>query len=180
MYEEALRAFEKNGTDENRIALKNAQERRDISKREAEKQFEDQKKASIQAAKLSAGVAIMNALATPPWYVGVALAAAAAYRSRETIKGIESTQFSGGGSVSAGSGGGSTASTATDSPQAQAQQRPQTIRETIYVMDASLTSPEQAKARHAQMQKELYRDGIIYEDENGTNFDNVQERVITR
>uniref|UniRef100_UPI00261D5EC2 hypothetical protein n=1 Tax=uncultured Paraglaciecola sp. TaxID=1765024 RepID=UPI00261D5EC2 len=178
-YQEALRAFEANGTEENKIALANAKKKRDISKAEAKKQFEDQKEASIASAKLSAGVAILNALATPPWYVGLAQAGIALYKTRDIIKGIKAQSYSGGGDVSAGgsvgAGGGNTGVAQTNSTQ-QTTVQP---AERIVIVAGTFRTPDEAVAEGSRVMKESYEQGYIFNNPDGTqNFDNVPERVV--
>lgn len=59
------------------------------------KLFRIGKAAAIAQAALDGGQAIMNALATPPWYVGAALAIAAAAQVGAQIAQIKSVQYSG-------------------------------------------------------------------------------------
>lgn len=74
------------------------------------KLFEIGKAAAIANAAIAGAQAVMNAYATPPWYVGLALAIGAAVKVAAQIATIEGTQFNGGGFMEGGFTGGNSVS----------------------------------------------------------------------
>lgn len=92
------------------------------------KLFEVGKAAAIAQAAIQGGTAVMNALATSPWYVGVALAVAAAVRVANQIAQIKAQQFTPGYMAGGYTGDGSPASIAG------------VVHGQEYVMDAAATA----------------------------------------
>jgi len=96
-YQQAQQAFERNASEQNRIAAEAARQRADISEAAARREFEDQQRAQLAQARLSQGLAIINAFATGGNFITGALYAAIAYRQTQSvIDGIRSQQFNGG------------------------------------------------------------------------------------
>lgn len=100
---EAQRAFENNGTEQNRVAAEQARARADIAEAAARRDFEQQKKAQLVQARLSQGLAIVNAYASGGNFLtGIALAATALAVTERQIQSIKAQQFNGGQSLSSG------------------------------------------------------------------------------
>lgn len=179
---EALEAYKKNGTEENKIAYENAKKKAAISEAAAKVQFEQQKQASIAGAKLSAGLAVANALATSPWYVGLAQAAIAIYKTNDIIAGIKSQTYASPSAASYGSSSGSTtgatfgSNTPTTGGGGSTVSAATTERLVVFVGD--FRSEEEAMFEVGRQQRRLFEEGYINSTPDGLDFGNVPDRTI--
>jgi len=174
--DEAERVYERSGTEQNRIAAEQARERADIAEAGARREFEQQKKAQLQMARISQGLAIVNAYASGGnFYTGLALATVAYLKTQQTIDQIKAQQFNGGSDISASSGGASGGNTSVNSGNTNgASDQPQQV--SVIVMGGYFTAASREEMVGDAIRR-LSEDGTIA-DVNGQPFDTRNVRQI--
>jgi len=180
--DEAQAAYEKNGTEENKILAENAAKRAAIADEAARREFEQSKSAQLDQARVSQLLTIINAYATGGnWYTGLGLALVAKLETDKVIDRIQSTQYGGGsgGSVSVSSGASYTGPTnnAVDSnAQASAQQAAPIIQPVVIVSDIDdVADQSKIEERFGRRLQDLAEAKKITIDSRGFNFDNMNQ-----
>jgi len=179
-YQQAQQAFERNASEQNRIALDAAKQRADISEAAARREFEDQQKAQLNQARLSQGLAVINAYASGGNFLtGLILAGVAYRKTQSVIDGIKAQQFNGGQDLSFDSSGGS-ANTGANTQQNNQQQITTAQTTVVNVINNGFLPLSDTDDVIAESFKRL-NDNKLVSDANGNplNTDNIQTQNYT-
>ncbi len=177
-YDEALKAFEDSGTEQNRIALEQAETQLAISEANAKRQFEREKRYSIAQAVLAQGLTVAQAFADPSLSAlqKFGVAAASALQVATAIRSIKSASFdSGSASTSIGSADTGSTSIGTNTSSTTASQSGQNIN--VFNLNGVLALDQDQVI--AQSVKKLADDGYILDANlNNLNTQNISVQTV--
>lgn len=176
---EAQKLYEETGTEANKILAKQAKDRAIIAENAAKREFQQQKKAQLQQAKLSQMLAIINAFASGNgnFLVGAALAVTAKLRTQQLIDNIRATKFNGGDSTLSGIEGNVNGGVTRVTSQSQAANQPAT-NERIIVVSGNFKSEDEALAEAGRTTQKLFERRLIVMDGASMDFRNLPREVV--
>lgn len=177
--QKAQKLYEQTGTEANRELARQAKLRAQIAETAARKEFEQQKKAQLQQAKLSQMLAIINAFATGGnWYTGAALAVIAKLETQKAIDQIKAQQFNSGSSTLSNLSGGVGDSVTRVGGSTSTTSEP-TVNERVVIVSGNFKSEDEALAEAGRALEKTMQQGWVTQTDNGQlDFRNLPREVV--
>ena len=178
--QDARKVYEQSGLETDRLLADQATARAKAAEVRAKRDFEQQKKAQLQQARLSQLLAIMNAYATGGnWLTGLAFAATAGIATQQVIDNIKAQQFNGGSDTISTAPGGAAQNYTITANQQPAAQTGAPAQERLVIVAGNFQSEDEAMFEAGRRQRQLYEQGYINSRPDGSlDFRNIPDRVV--